>query len=281
MEFLLKPLIRPIRSFYSSEDLGPTSFRISSFYIDRQDFPLICPHGFTMQCSLFEPIFGNNETCIIYIHGNSSSRIEGISLIPFIAKLGYPFFVFDFPGCGLSEGKFVSMGYYEKEDVDKIITYLMKTKNYKNFVLWGRSMGASVALMLTENKKDRIKCVIADSPFLELKMLCKEIAGKQLKILTLFFEFAWEKIKGEILRIHGYDIDKINILGQIKKSCTPVLIICSKEDELIGKHHGEKIFREYKGEKKEILFIKGKHNEIRENDVLDKCIGFVKKFLRE
>lgn len=47
---------------------------------------------------------------IIYLHGNSSSRIEGLSLIEYLLPLGYSLFCFDFAGCGMSEGQYVSLG---------------------------------------------------------------------------------------------------------------------------------------------------------------------------
>jgi alpha/beta superfamily hydrolase len=36
-------------------------------------------------------------------------------------------FAFDFTGSGLSEGKHVSLGYYEKDDVKEVVKYLRST----------------------------------------------------------------------------------------------------------------------------------------------------------
>ena len=33
-------------------------------------------------------------------------------------------FTFDFAGCGLSEGEYISLGYYERDDVDCVFKYL-------------------------------------------------------------------------------------------------------------------------------------------------------------
>jgi pimeloyl-ACP methyl ester carboxylesterase len=56
-------------------------------------------------------------------------------------------FVFDFAGCGKSEGEDITYGLREAEDVNSIIDYLRVNKGIKEFVLWGRSMGAVAALL--------------------------------------------------------------------------------------------------------------------------------------
>jgi len=34
--------------------------------------------------------------------------------------------VFDFPGCGLSEGEYISLGYHERDDVKIVMDFLEK-----------------------------------------------------------------------------------------------------------------------------------------------------------
>jgi len=34
----------------------------------------------------------------------------------------------DFCGCGLSEGEYISLGYYEKDDANQVLDYIKKTK---------------------------------------------------------------------------------------------------------------------------------------------------------
>ncbi len=44
-------------------------------------------------------------------------------------------------GCGLSEGDYISLGYYEREDLDCVINYLRGCDKVSTIGLWGRSMG--------------------------------------------------------------------------------------------------------------------------------------------
>ncbi|EGR33565.1 RNA polymerase i subunit, putative [Ichthyophthirius multifiliis] len=55
----------------------------------------------------------------------------------------------DFCGCGISEGEFISLGYFEREDTLKVIEHIEnQDKKISEFGIWGRSMGAATSLML-------------------------------------------------------------------------------------------------------------------------------------
>lgn len=55
--------------------------------------------------------------CVIYLHGNSSSRLEALEAVPYLLPSNVTLFCFDFAGCGLSEGEYISLGWYEREDL--------------------------------------------------------------------------------------------------------------------------------------------------------------------
>jgi alpha/beta superfamily hydrolase len=40
-------------------------------------------------------------------------------------------FAFDFTGCGRSEGDYISLGWYEREDVECVIEFLRKSVRIK------------------------------------------------------------------------------------------------------------------------------------------------------
>jgi hypothetical protein len=71
-----------------------------------------------MECSYFEPlrIANKSHPCVIYLHGNSSSRLEGLSLLELLIPYDISVILMDFAGCGISEGYYISLGYYEKFD---------------------------------------------------------------------------------------------------------------------------------------------------------------------
>ena len=262
-------------------NIGPKVFYIGSRMYKREDFELICPHGHLMKCSYFDSFFEQNtKSCVLYLHGNSSSRIESIQSLDSVLPLNMSLMAFDFPGCGLSEGSWVSLGFYEKEDSEKIIQFLQKVKGIRNVLLWGRSMGASITIMLSENKSNLIAGIVADSPYANLKRLCFELGNKKSRLVKYVFDRAWRFMKEKIQKAYRFDIDELDIVKYAKNGNVPVLIICSKDDEIIQFEHGKEIFDEYKNEEKKIMIIKGKHNETREKDIVKIAADFLWESLK-
>lgn len=85
-----------------------------------------------MQVSHFEP--AENERvaeklpCVIYMHGNASSRLEAFNAAYTLLPENVTVFTFDFSGCGLSEGDYISLGWHEKDDLQVVIDYLRQTQ---------------------------------------------------------------------------------------------------------------------------------------------------------
>jgi len=63
---------------YEAKSLGPSTFYYQKLLIFRDDFIVLSSRGLKLQCSLYTPVrYKDNERpCIIYLHGNSSSRVE-------------------------------------------------------------------------------------------------------------------------------------------------------------------------------------------------------------
>ena len=98
-------IIRPPRANYLLRDLGPREFQISSgMRVVRHDIDLPSPKGHVMKCSHFEPLETSREwkmmPCVIYMHGNSSCRLEALELVDYFLSTNITLFAFDFPGCG-------------------------------------------------------------------------------------------------------------------------------------------------------------------------------------
>ena len=77
---------------------------------------------------------------------------------------------FDFAGSGRSEGHWVTLGWWEKDDLASVIQYLRQTERTSTIGLWGRSMGAATAL-LHSHRDPSIAGMILDSPFADLEQL--------------------------------------------------------------------------------------------------------------
>lgn len=171
---LWKAVIRPPRYTYDIADLGPTEFILDRTKCIRSDFQLRSTQGHNLQCSYFEPHPSKRQweelPCVIYMHGNSSCRIEAMDAVPYLLPANITLFCFDFAGCGNSEGEYISLGWYERDDLNMIVEYLRKERKVSTIGLWGRSMGAVTAL-LHGDRDPSIAGMVLDSPFSDMKVL--------------------------------------------------------------------------------------------------------------
>jgi len=89
---LVNAIIRPPRCQYDVSQLGPAVFEFCGKSFQRTDIELRNPRGMKIVCSHWEPTPDNrhNEVlpCIVYMHGNSSARLEGISQLALALSLG-------------------------------------------------------------------------------------------------------------------------------------------------------------------------------------------------
>lgn len=124
-----------------------------------------------------EIIFENpkkEKPCLIYLHSHSANRVEGTALLEHITP-EFDLCVFDFSGCGKSQGKFVTLGLKERYDLQSVIEFLKKKFFVKDFFLWGRSMGAVTAILFASKFKNfqNLRGMVLDSPFNCAKTMVK------------------------------------------------------------------------------------------------------------
>ena len=62
---------------------------------------------------------------VIYLHGNAGNKLEGADYYDEICLLGFNLLSYDAIGCGNSEGKYITLGFKEANDIGKIVDYLV------------------------------------------------------------------------------------------------------------------------------------------------------------
>jgi dipeptidyl aminopeptidase/acylaminoacyl peptidase len=192
-EVLWKAIIRPPRDEYLEEELGSPNFTIENKRYIRKDFELLNFQGYLLKVSMIEPDPKERPQdimpCVIYLHANASSRIEGLHIRRFLLKRNINLCIFDFQGSGLSEGEYISLGYHEKHQVKNIVDFVEKYPGVGKIGLWGRSMGAATTLIYA-NMDKRIKAIVVDSPFEDFRKLAKEMVLGQIKLPGFLVEGA-------------------------------------------------------------------------------------------
>ena len=196
-----KAIIRPPKDDYTMQDMGPKTFMMHGVKVERTDIELRNERGFTLKCSFFEPHESvrpcEELPCVIFLHGNCSSRRGSFECLEILLPKYISLFTFDFSGCGLSEGEYISLGWYEREDLKCVVDYLRNSGKVSLIGLWGRSMGAATAL-LHGHRDPSIAGMVLDSPFSELKSLANDLVEHNTKIPSFLVSLAMKMVRSSI-----------------------------------------------------------------------------------
>ena len=109
----------------------------------------------------------NPRGTVILAHGYRSTMLVDFGLAyPFYHTLGMNILVPHQRAHGMSEGKYITFGVKESEDMKCWIQYHNDNFGDHQLILSGMSMGASTVLYLADQQlPDNVKCIIADCGF--------------------------------------------------------------------------------------------------------------------
>jgi len=269
-------IVRPPRAKYDYMELPlvlDTGEENSPLYI-RHPITIDNKRGQKLICSLYHSPKMDVMTggpCVMYLHGNASSQNEGHFLVPNICNYGVFVFCFDFAGCGCSDGDYISLGYYEKQDTEYLIAFLNDSFRLGPFVLWGRSMGAATSLLI---RSGLLVGVIADSSFTSISGLCESIAIEK-GVPSLITPMVMWLLKTKIESLVGFSINDVSPLKSVETATVPLVIGHATYDKMIPYEHCEMLFEKYACEEKIIVPLPGGHNSKRENIWISECVKFI------
>jgi pimeloyl-ACP methyl ester carboxylesterase len=273
---LWKMIIRPPRDIYALEELGPAKFRLGKRVYERRDLQLRNPNGFMLECSHFVPSKSPDaqRPCVIYLHGNCSSRLEAFDALPVLLPRDFTVFCLDLSGSGRSEGEYISLGFNEEKDLTVVIEHLRSSPSVTAIGLWGRSMGAVTAVNRASKDHEIAACVI-DSAFGNLKEQAYEIVNRgRFKLPTWLINMAFDLIRDDIFKRAGFHVEDIDVVGRAPYAICPALFGCASDDSFIQPHHTQDIHNAWGGERM-LRVYDGGHNGIRPAWFLEEASDFM------
>lgn len=195
----------------------------------------------------------NNKWAIV-LHGYRSSPKSVLTIGEHFSEEGYNVLIPNMRGCGESEGKYIGMGWLDKDDLQVWIKLIVEQNENSEIILHGSSMGSATVLMASgDNLPSNVKAIIADSGYTSVWDIFASEAKKRFNIpkfpvLNMF------QVVAQIRA--GYNIKKASALDQVKKSKTPILFIHGDADDFVPEYMCEQLY-EAANCKKEKLIIEG------------------------
>lgn len=272
MQTLANLIIRPYRDNYLLKELRPNSFTLNRKQYIRKDIDLPSIRG-KIVCSWFDSVKHMSSTCIIYCHGNSGSRLDSEEILESVLRYGMSLFSFDFGGCGLSDGEFVSLGHFEKEDISVVIKYIYSQNHNIHIVLWGRSMGAAASILYSFSNP-HLTAMVLDSPFANFTQVADEMVADYKIVPKFLRDYLIRGTAEYIKKNYNFDIMKLNPINFAKNCKIPTIFIHSVDDKLVRIEHSKELYEMFKGPKC-FMEIVGEHNTIRDKVVVMKALKIV------
>ncbi len=169
---------------------------------------------------------------VVFLHGNAENISTHIANVAWLPAVGFNVFLFDYRGYGLSQGE-PDLDGLHKDVEAALATVIQRKKGSPNIVLFGQSLGASLAItsLSTSAYQDGVCALVIDSSFVGYR----EIVREKLADFWLTWAFQWP------LSLGINDVYKpLTDISRI--SPIPVLIIHGTADRVIPAHHARRLY---------------------------------------
>jgi len=181
---------------------------------------------------------GDSNKFVQLSHGNAGNISGRVGLASVLNEAGFNVFMYDYRGYGKSEGHPSEQGLYK--DAEGAMNFLKTHYDVKNenIIQFGRSLGGAVASYVAA--KHKTGGLVIDSSFTNMRSIIGEVYP--------FIPASLSKFK----------FPTTDYLSDIKG--VPVLILHSRDDDLIGFHHGKELYATA-SEPKQFVTLNGGHND--------------------
>lgn len=202
----------------------------------------------------FVPVAAARGT-VLFCHGNAGNISHRLDSIRLFHELGLSVLIFDYRGYGQSTGKPTEKGTYR--DADAAWQYLVEQRGIpaERIILFGRSLGASIAADLAT--RQTAAGVILESAFTSVPDAAATL-------------YPWLPVRW----LSRYQYNTRKLVADIH---SPVLIVHSREDEIIPYSNSERLYAAAK-EPKQFLVLRGGHNDgflVSGDDYMNGLDGFI------
>ncbi|WP_295901277.1 alpha/beta hydrolase [uncultured Bdellovibrio sp.] len=221
-------------------------------------------HGWYFESTASTPSKGT----LLFFHGNAENLTSHFLMFHWLPAQGYNYFIFDYPGYGLSTGKptpesTVEAGMAAAE-------WLHLKKDSRPLIIYGHSLGGAVALRTVEEIKDTvpIRNVIIEASFASYRGMARNVLSRR------WWTWAFQPITYLVIS-DDYAPKSLADISPI-----PLLFIHGNEDVAVELKNTERMFKEAK-EPKEMWVIPGGHHgdlyEIRNGELREQFLSYLAK----
>jgi pimeloyl-ACP methyl ester carboxylesterase len=196
----------------------------------------------------FHAAAGSKRGTLVYLHGVSDNRASSIGIAEHFVPLGFDVVAYDSRAHGESGGDACTYGYYEKQDLARILDHLPR----EPIAVMGTSMGAAVALQ-TAAVDRRVAAVVSIAAFSDLRTAALERAPFFASRGNLDEAFRQAEADGH------FHVDDVSPVAAAPAITVPVLLIHGDHDAETPYAHALRILAALHEPKRLITVVGGGH----------------------
>ena len=194
---------------------------------------------------------------IIYLHGIADDRGSAYGVVTRFLPLGFDVVAYDSRAHGRSSGDQCTYGYFEKDDLRRVIAQI----GGDPIVLIGHSLGAAVALQ-TAAVEPRVRAVVAASTFSDLRSIATERAPFVFSQGMIDAAFAIAEQRAHFV------VDDVSPVRAAASLHAPVFLIHGANDRETPPVHSERVLKALPGAKRLLIVPGASHNDVLWHDAV-------------
>ncbi len=195
--------------------------------LPHEDWTVTSHDGLKLR-GIFYP--GSSDTTVIWAHGYTS-HAERESAFPglFYHSLGFNVLIPYLRAHDRSEGKYLSFGALETQDMTKWVEKVNSVVSQGNILLHGLSMGGGIVLFASSKELPGVKCIVADAPTVNIKEAFYNIS---CGVFKKDGDQVAEKLLARFRNEFGVDAEDYNALEIVKYSRYPIFLTSGSNENM-------------------------------------------------
>lgn len=200
---------------------------------------------------------GKSDYYLITLHGFHGSPDNNAPVFLEAYERGFNILVPHMRSHGESEGKWITMGKNEAEDVLSWIEYIKERNENAKIIVYGVSMGSATTLILSGKESESTVAYIADCGYSSLYEEYFHEAKEMFGLPSFFVRIInlWSRIR------IGLDFSAVNPSESVRSNTKPLLIIHGDEDDFVPTWMCYKIYENAGGDKELLVVPEAGHGE--------------------
>ncbi|NQY09995.1 MAG: alpha/beta hydrolase [Flavobacteriales bacterium] len=230
--------IRNSMTFFPDQKSEISKDQIPAYVIEKE---IKTSDDETLQAFYFKITEPNNESLVIYLHGNAGNLYGRFEYAKQLYEMNHNVLLISYRGYAKSTGKPSEEGIYL--DGEAAVTFAIETLGFQeeNITIFGRSLGTTVAI--NASQKRNFKGVVLVTPL---------TSGKEMAVAMEL---------GSLTSVAG---ESYNSIAKINNLIAPILILHGTIDNVIPFDMGKDLYDTYNGTKKLITIDGGNHNDLQD-----------------